>query len=354
MPFDRTQLTPTASINRLLLAEGTLGPRPAYELLSARALNELILAQRLQLGLPDQTHDAVLAFDRLLGSLGTNRQVAKGIAETFVRRMSLLIATLKTGPAASRTARAEWDASYWQTWFDIRTFALGGGLLSGNFGRIVRRRLPMLLAEAGVDVEVRVSAHPRSLPLIGAARSLKEPASTAVVLDFGHSTIKRAMACYSGIRLDYLHLLDSVAASVPEVSGATSGLSAEEVGRRVAHQIARTWQEVQALTGDDALSRAIICSLACYLKNGQPYPGATGLYGPLGILSRNLAGWLSRQVSDLVNAAVEVRLVHDGTAAARAYSEEDLAVILFGTALGVGFASSGESLMAVSDEFRIR
>jgi hypothetical protein len=355
VPLEREQLTPAASINRVLLADGASRRRPAYELLSARALNEVILEQRMPLGLSDKPFDAVLALDRLLGSSGTNGDLAESVAETFVRRMSLLIATLKTGPAASRVARAEWDASYWQAWSDIRIFALGGGLLSGNLSRIVRRRLPLLLARAGVEVEVRVPAQPRSLPLIGAARSLQGPASRAAVLDFGHSAIKRAIASYSGARLHGLRLLDPIPALVlePGDSGEASALSPDEIGRRIAHQIAGTWQEVRFLTGDEALSPTIICSMACYLKNGQPYPGASGLYGALEVLSPNLAGWLSHEVSDLLNTPVEVRLIHDGTAAAMAYGEENLAVILFGTALGVGLSSSGARLMALSDEFRV-
>jgi hypothetical protein len=183
-------------------------------------------------------------------------------------------------------------------------------------------------------------------------------ADGAAILDFGHTAIKRAVAICSGARgLDGLRLLEpvptSTLASKPSASAATSEI--EEIGRRVAMEITTTWKEAQALTGEEGLSTEIVCSVACYLQNGQPYPESTGTYAALRELSPDLGGWLSEQVSSQLGRAVDVRLIHDGTAAARAYpGATGLAVIMFGTALGVGFSSAPNELRELSPDFAVR
>jgi hypothetical protein len=351
--FNPAQLTPAASLNRVLLADGTAGSRPAFELLSARALHDLIVSRSPELGL-SPVQDAIVAFNRLLESPGPRSPAAEAVAETFVRRMALLVATLKTGPAAARAARPEWDASYWQAWSEVRRIRLGGGMLSGNLGRYVESRLPEVLREVGLDVDVRLSAFPQALPLVGAARRLPSPASMAAVLDFGHTSIKRAAALYSGgERLDGLTLLKPLAS--PDVASHGSTLEIEQLGRRVADVIASTWLEVQSIAGHHPLSPEVVCSVACYLRDGQPYPESTGTYAALRALSPSIARWLSGQVSVYVGSDIKVTLVHDGTAAGRAYAgEPNAAVIMFGTALGVGFAAQDVQLCEMSPTFAVR
>ncbi|HMA33648.1 MAG TPA: hypothetical protein VKY74_04130 [Chloroflexia bacterium] len=64
-----------------------------------------------------------------------------------------------------------------------------------------------------------------------------------------------------------------------------------------------------------------------------------GAYAQLHTLTDNLGAWLAQQISRRIGRAVAVELVHDGTAAARAYAGAPrTAVIMLGTALGVGFA----------------
>jgi hypothetical protein len=94
-----------------------------------------------------------------------------------------------------------------------------------------------------------------------------------------------------------------------------------------------------------------MASIACYLHSGQPLPRQGGTYAQLHTLSPNLSNKLSSDVSELVKQHIEIKLIHDGTAAARAYANHvDTAIITLGTAIGVGFAPRGEHLRPLLDQ----
>lgn len=76
------------------------------------------------------------------------------------------------------------------------------------------------------------------------------------------------------------------------------------------------------------------------------------LYAQLHMLSPNLSNKLSSDVSELIQHHIKVKLIHDGTAAARTYANRvDTAVITLGTALGVGFVPQGGQLRPLDQNF---
>ena len=63
-----------------------------------------------------------------------------------------------------------------------------------------------------------------------------------------------------------------------------------------------------------------------------------GAYYQLRHITDHLQTALAQRVSDRLGEPIEVLLLHDGTAAATAYAGmEDTAVVMLGTALGIGF-----------------
>jgi hypothetical protein len=86
--------------------------------------------------------------------------------------------------------------------------------------------------------------------------------------------------------------------------------------------------------------RALAISVACYLEGGHRCADR-GLYANLPDLrDRN---W-RRHLCDLFGRSVDVAVVHDGTAAAAAVPRRGTlpgAVLVLGTALGVGFPPTG-------------
>ena len=64
-----------------------------------------------------------------------------------------------------------------------------------------------------------------------------------------------------------------------------------------------------------------------------------------------LADWLAEPIGERTDRDLRVSLVHDGTAAARAYAGvERAAVVTMGTALGVGFSPPAEMVRPLAPD----
>ena len=358
-PLDPARLTPTASLNRVrivdlpgLALDPDVRGRTGYALLSAQALAAVIRphAPALALTAEKQSDDTLLlpAFDRSLASRDPAvRAVARDLARRFGRSLGYLLLTLRRGDLVNRQARGEWDDTYWSHWAGIRAIWLGGGLVRGRLGRHIRRHAADLLAASGAsDLALRISMSPTLLPLIGAARTVSPSAHrAALVLDFGGSAVKRALARYDDAgALAALHPLPSLPA--PRLAGdITSDPTPEQahsLAAEMARVIASSWREASTLHPDHPLAPYIPLSLAAYVRDGHPLPRQVGTYTALRALPENAASALSRRVSALVKRPLDVSLLHDGSAAARARAgTPHAAVILLGTALGVGFVPRG-------------
>lgn len=263
--------------------------------------------------------------------------------------MGALILTLKRGDAINREARPDWDGTYWDYWAGIDAIWLGGGVVSGELGERVRHHAVVMLAEDKAHTcALNLAAHPSFLPLIGAARSVPQADKAALVFDFGQSTIKRALALYDRGELTALRLLPPLPA--PATFSTNGDLTLDQVrdlADRMAAAMGETWQGVT--NPDRVVAPLLVASIASYEVDGQPLPRQGGPYSQLQRLSDNAARWLAYQVGRRVGRPLDVVLIHDGTAAARVYAgKERTAVIMLGTALGVGFAPPATTLTPVA------
>jgi len=332
--------------------------RTAADLLSTAALAERLRPDAVALGLSAQAAaepaHLVRAFDGcFVAEDPVCRALAEQHADCFGRFLGYLLVTLRRGDVPNRQARAEWDDTYWAHWAAVRRVVLGGGICSGHLGRRVARSAAALLAEHSTPgLTLHLAAYPAHLPLIGAARSAPASCRVAVVLDCGHSAIKRGCAVYEAGTLVALRLLPSLAAPA---AGDTAEPRERQALRRATHLgdlLADTWHAARGL----ALPRASVgvVSVATYTREDHPLPGQGGLYGPLQALDQNAAAWLTHTVSARVGEPLAVRLLHDGTAAAQAMGPADRsATLLLGTALGVGFAPRRASLRPLSPHFSV-
>jgi hypothetical protein len=199
------------------------------------------------------------------------------------------------------------------------------------------------------DCAVRLAAWPALLPLIGAARTAPPACRAALTFDFGQSFVKRACARYTDGTLTALRLFPPV-----PVRDRTAAMSADptaaqvaELGEELVATIAATWQRAQAAGQQPDPVCAV--SIASYVRDGQPLPRQGGPYAALHRLSPNLADWLAGRLSAVLGQSLAVRLLHDGTAAAHAQAGvAHAAVIMLGTALGVGFPPGAQGLRPVA------
>lgn len=364
-PFDPIQLPPTVSLNRVpiidlpgIALEPEVPGARAYTLLSPEALIELVRAAADALGLSEDTladpELLPLHFDRsFVAADPVVRAAADRVARRYARRLGYLLLTLKRGDAVNRAARPEWDDAYWAYWAGIRRVWLGGGIMSGRLGRRVGSLAQALLTEAGCGAcRLIRPRYPAVLPLIGAARSGPPGHTAAVVLDFGQSFVKRAWAVYENGALAALRLLPAVPTGFAALRSHPVPDQIPRVAEFMIAVLAQTWRAVAAESG--APAPVLVVSIAAYVAGNHPVRTQLGAYAQLCDLTPNLGGWLAAESSARIDRSVAVELIHDGTAAARVYAgQPHSAVIVLGTALGVGFPPPAVGLRPVARGFRV-
>jgi hypothetical protein len=311
--FDPLWLRPDASLNRTLLAPL---PRAVPRWVGQKAFDLL-------------SREALL---RLVSAVGTARA-----AEESGRRLGHLIATLQSG-AGAEMIRSNWRLAYRVYWTSVEEVWLGGGL-AAYLGSGLLAGARAEAARLGASrPSIELAGWPAALPLIGAARSNSGTAPRAVVLDFGHTAVKRGLATYRGRRLAGLQLLDSLDPPAP-ASLVDAFIEA----------VAATLRCVGA-----DVDPTVVVSVASYVDpNSRIAPDGYSLYSPLGAVE---PAALDRALRDCIgNHLLHLRLVHDGTAAASGVVPTVLpaAVITLGTALGVGFAPRHDQLRPLTPDFSV-
>jgi hypothetical protein len=354
IPFDPHDLSSVTGLNRVIVAdlpglEDDVRGKRGYELVSAHALCQLIRPHAAELGLPADALDnerlLPVLFDRCFESDdGPVRALADSIRDRYVRNLAYLLLTLKRGDPANRAIRPEVHASYWDYWGQIQTIWLAGGLLSGHLRDGLIERLARHFEEVNTSApELHISLYPESAVLVGAACSIDADGERALVLDFGGSYVKRAVATYKGRELTELRRLPALPAQFMQ-EGETRALFGFMVDT-----IAQTVQEIEP-----PVSSVVPVSIAAYVQGGQPHEHQHGAYANLRALSDNAETLLSHEVSDRLNRRISIRLLHDGTAAASAFpADGHTAVITLGTALGLGFPLPENAHHSLAESFRI-
>lgn len=345
--FDPEYPTTENSLNRVPIVDlpgyplaeqykGTVG----YQLVSTQALENVLKdAKLVQDG--QSADDARRVFYNLLAEQDPR---AEAVATEMGKRLGILLLALHRGDAVNRQARGEWSDSHWEYWTSVTHISLAGGIPTGLMGQIMAQEAGDMLSAVVPGYKIEVADHPQHLPLLGAARYVLS-GDRAFVLDFGGSYVKRGRATYQGDQLCALDLLPSIPVRWREND------PAEDILNAIVEVIAATCGASQSVS-------TIPISIASYVdQDGNPLQSQGGIYMKLRQLSDNIPGLISDRLASELGYRVNIRLLHDGTAAASFYSpifESRLshsAVIMMGTALGVGFPVERPYLCAVSEMF---
>lgn len=285
--FDPADLFPEASLNRTVIPDAA--PFPP-ELRGARG------------------------FDLLgAGALSAIPATPTGVPEVG-RRLAALIAALvaRDGPRDGRGLEpTRWRLAYLSHWSRVEEVWLGGGT-AARFGPDIARAATRFLADYDARTVIRSHGYPGWLPLIGAARTMPDEHRDIIVLDLGHSWVKRGVAHFDADR----------------------GLCSLDVLRPVPVDVNRTARR-EVINFFDA-----VIDMSC-----SEYPAAAGVRAavaayvtPHGVLEDPRSYYAA--LGTLPQHSGRASLVHDGTAAAAAIeSSVRAAVVTLGTAIGVGFAT---------------
>jgi hypothetical protein len=339
MVFDPRYPDTSNSLNRVVIADlpGELLPsdvkgKTGYDLLSSKRLKMLVRDQAMMRGKDLYTEKELFTW---FYSEFKNADLGLGYY------LGCLLVTLVRGDEVNRKARPEWTDAHWKLWGSIRTVHLGGGLVIGGMGSAMAKYAQTMLRErAGfTDFKIDVADYPQHLPLLGAARYIPS-SQQGYIFDFGGTYVKRGLAQYGEDGFQKFTILSSVESKYPDESPAT---------------IRDKMVEIIVDTLKDFDADVIPISIAAYVDaNGQPLIAQGGIYMQLAKLSNDIPSMLSEEVSEYIGKQVQIKLLHDGSAAASYYApEENAAVIMLGTAIGSGYCVPRPELRAVSPHLSI-
>jgi hypothetical protein len=355
--FDPLRLSNFASLNRTRLADAAvidpaLRGKAAQDLLSARALHGAVAERAGALGLEAERRrgkDLLPAFDQRLASMDEGvRTAAVELAVRFGTYLGYLLVSLTAGPSTAGVDD-ELAPAYRAHWSGVGHVVLGGGVVSGRLGRIMREvAREMVTSIVSPSFRFDLADYPEHLPLIGAALGLGDPqAPVALAYDFGGTRVKRGRAFYDSGALTAVRLLPATTIEATRGPWEQRPEAVRALGEAMSELIASDWQAA----GDTGvpLSNEVACSVNGYVAAEHPrdiYSAVLELEGE--------ADWLSADVSKRVGRRITVRLSHDGTAAARVLAgQPNAAVIMLGTWLGVGFPPGIASVLSLAPSFRL-
>jgi hypothetical protein len=350
MSFNIHALTPTVSLNRVCIAP----EHPDYpdcvrgktmgQCLSTQAIHTQLRQQSTDLGLENVADDQLLSayFDLLQRVQSDSCHPATLLALGIGRRFGYMLRALHEGDTHNRAQRPEWDASYWSHWTQVRHVYLAGGLARIPFGALLRQGACQVLRAQNIPIELGITPYPVYQPLIGASRLLPADGQTqALVLDFGQTNVKRAIAHYDiDNTLTGLSLLPSVPSLMPK--------DADDLQTMMLNIIRESAEFLPTPPQHIALS------IAAYISDEGIHPQQGGRFGLMREWSDLPASVLAQSLSTTWGEMPIVRMVHDASAAAlHAHGRSATATVTMGTALGIGFSDSFQRVLPVSQRLTL-
>jgi len=357
-PFSASD-APARSLNRVWLAElpgvagveGLLG-RSASDLLSTRAVGDLVRGATEELGLDPDTPDLLRVFDNCFDDPPA-RPAALAVAGAVGLRLGALLLVLWRGDLANRVARPEWDDRHWAYWAAVERVVLGGGLLAGRLGEAAVPVAGAVLAAAGCPIVVERSPYGAAVALAGLARHAPADVAHMLLFDFGHTAVKRGLATYRDGALAGVVTRPSLPPPCEAGWSEHAGPAwARRRWERMADVIAAEWAAVVA-PGDGSRVALGLC-LASHLQDGHPVTHDRGCYSPLGELAPHLATYLRDELATRLGRFRSFALLHDGHAAAATRAGDPrTAVLTLGTAIGVGYGAGVKRLRPVKGALEV-
>ncbi len=285
-----------------------------------------------------------LVSDSLQSTRSGQREAARRIGERLGRNLGHIVLALHRGDEANRLARPDWSPDEWDRWSGIRQIWLGGGMMSGKLGAHIVQQAQAFLAEYGGSdcPQLGLSPHKSAIALLGAARYLPNAVGHHICLDLGQTLIKRARVTLTAGTITQVRHHQPLAADWDNLGelGKPNAVRGRRVLDIVASAIVQTIDDVRK--EGLRLGEEIMLSVAAYVRDGQLL--GNGVYAQLTFLDADTEVLVADAVEARTGISARVHFIHDGTAAAAMHAgETDTAVIVVGTALGIGFPPASAS-----------
>ena len=268
------------------------------------------------------------------------RKTAEDITKIFGERLAVILLTLRKGYKESRSKRKDWEDSPWQLWSELETVILAGGLASSKIGERFKYYIEEVFKkEKESCYNIILNKDSSNMAIKGCSTFIKygDINKSYLVFDFGQSFIKRSLVKIQGSKLEEIINLDKVISKY-----VTWEFNSLEEEKKEAYNLNKYILQVIKSSIDELIKKGeevgeyIPISIANYVKEGNFVN--RGGYGKLRLISSNYEEYLSDYLYDKYNKRFVIKLIHDGTAMAKAFDNYNNSVcISLGTAFGIGF-----------------
>lgn len=276
---------------------------------------------------------------RYLQEQGDRQSLAQAVCEKVARNLGCLLMILTRQNINRSAARLDWSEEQWMWWKSVERVVIGGGILAGEVGRTVSAYLQKLYADNGLlQVAVELSDCAEYMPLAGVANMLRRKKVAGCLLDFGHTSCKRAAMNLAGEQRFFEKKI--MGATVAYHEGTYNQQLAAGLDERITEIFAATIAESVAFV-DDSQPLNMVVSIANYY-DGRRF-ATRGGYAKLNLVSDKYRQYLQKKLLAQTGKTVEIEFVHDCTAAARSVEDgldRRTAVVVLGTGLGAGFCDA--------------
>lgn len=310
--------------------------RTAHAVLSSEAIAGLAReAFALPVDIPRSAAIGEL-HHRLVSIDAGQQEKAELVCEEIALNLGCLLLILTKQNINKSAARLDWDSSQWEWWESIERVVIGGGVLAALVGEKVFGYINRHFLDTGLlDVTVELSDCAEYMPLVGAGNRLVSMDYPGCVLDFGHTSCKRAILA-SDHKLRMLNKWE-LGDEVQHDAASNNPETARRLHERILDIACATITEAQPLLPRPSESGLVI-SIANYF-DGRRF-ATRGGYAKLNLLSGNYRQYLAEAIKSRIAVDTRIDFIHDCTAAALSVNEgleKKTAVVVLGTGLGAGF-----------------
>lgn len=335
----------SCSINRVPLAklplygvEDEIEGKTVSQIFSTGIIAEDIRKNAEALGVSGgNTSNRELVYE-LMKKLSDGNEAALEMVRKYGRRLGLIFLTLKTGERENRLARTDWSDDCWSYWRNVKRILLVGGLTSGVFGAILKSEALSVFEKAGIEpYDFQLFDNAAYVGLMGCASQIKESDGTFIVFDFGQTSLKRGVVEKQGGEIVKTTMLESFPSEFMSHLKPNEPNAREQAIKLNAYLTKYICDTVKSVERKQGVGGEIIISIANYVCGGRLYTDRGG-YAKLACLCENYGEYLENELSGQLRRELDVRIIHDATAAALYFADYESSVcITLGTAFGVGF-----------------
>ena len=333
----------SASLNKMSMVEipgfpysRQLAGQTAQAVLSSDAIARLV-REAFQLPIDMPRNAAISYLHRQLAEEQPDlRYKAELICEEIALNIGCLLLILTKQNINKNAARLDWDAAQWAWWRSVQRIIIGGGVLASAVGRKVFAYIEQHFIETDqLSIVVELSGCAEFMPLVGAGNKLISMGMPGCILDFGHTSCKRAIFT----RNEQLETLDKcdLGNEVAYDAASNNREVAQVLNERIIRiACATVTAAAERLSGVKKIG--LVISIANYY-DGRHF-ATRGGYAKLNFISGDYRRYLAAEIMRLTALEVEISFLHDCTAAALSVTsglEKKTAVVVLGTGLGTGF-----------------